>query len=249
MLRNSFIFLEKIGRKSESKLWTQGIADWNEFIGTNSVKGISELRKEKYNYAIKEAKNHLLSEDAPYFARTIQFQEQWRLWNEFKDDAIFLDIETDGYYGSITVIGVYDGYESKSMVRGFNLDKKTLLKALGDCKMIVTFNGASFDLPVIKRYFQFAPNVPHIDLRFVCQKIGLTGGLKNIERTVGIKRADEVKDITGCAAITLWELWKATGEKEYLSRLVQYNEEDIVNLLPLANHAIPLLWERTFKKP
>jgi len=141
---------------------------------------------------------------------------------------------------------LYDGHNTQMFVRGFNLNRDLIMDALSRYKMIVTFNGASFDLPVIQRYFQFDFNHVHIDLRHVCSKLGYVGGLKSIEKQMGIKRADEVKDVTGCEAVYLWNMWKSTGKKEYLDLLVQYNEEDIVNLEPIANKCIKSLWTKTF---
>ena len=76
----------------------------------------------------------------------------------------------------------------------------------------------------------------------MCSKIGLTGGLKAIEKKLKISRAKEVQDIAGNDAVYLWQQFKATGNKKYLNLLVQYNEEDIVNLEPLAKKVIPDLW-------
>lgn len=173
----------------------------------------------------------------------------WRIYNQFKDNILFVDIETSGFYGDITVIGVYDGENTKTMVRGINLDKDLLKKTLAQANMLVTFNGSSFDLPVIERYFQnVIPNVPHVDLRHVCSKIGLIGGLKNIEKEVGINRAKELEGVDGSDAVYLWQQYKATGNREYLNTLVQYNEEDIINLKPLAEFAINKLWKQTHGK-
>jgi len=172
--------------------------------------------------------------------------QTWRLYNQFREDAVFLDIETSGFYGDITIIGMYDGQDTKTMVRGHNLDKELLKKALSQYKLIITFNGASFDLPVIRRYFgDVVPAIPHIDLRHVCSKLDLHGGLKKIEKTLGIRRAEEVEGITGEDAVYLWQQYKATGKQGYLETLVKYNEEDIVNLLPIADTTIARLWEQT----
>jgi len=45
-------------------------------------------------------------------------------------------------------------------------------------------------------------------------------------------------------AVYLWHQFKSTGNKKYLDLLVKYNEEDIVNLKPLAEYAIPELWNK-----
>ncbi len=242
MLSQSFVLLPNVKHRTESKIWSQKIHSWDDFLAVQKVTGLSNARKETFDWKLQEAKQRLRDEDAVFFSQKIPFSDQWRLYNEFKDEAVYLDIETNGYYSGITVIGMSDGVDAKTFVRGFNLDRSLILKELEKYKMIVTFNGASFDLPVIERYFNIKPNIPHVDLRFVCQKVGYTGGLKSIEKQLGIKRRAEVEGISGEDAVYLWEMWKSTGDRDYLNKLVMYNEEDILNLRPLAEKMIPELW-------
>lgn len=244
MLQKSFCFLDKIGPTREQRLWESGIQDWNDFLAADKVKGMSGAYKKANDHMLNVAKMHLKHENAAWFGAAIPSGEQWRLYNEFKDEAVYLDIETSGYYGDITVIGLYDNYDTKTFVRGINLDRKLVQQAMEKYKMVVTFNGASFDLPVIRRYFDLEFDMPHVDLRFVCQKVGLTGGLKAIERRLGIARAEEVDGICGEDAVNLWHMYKTTGKREFLDLLVQYNEEDIINLPILAHKTIPVLWNK-----
>lgn len=246
MLRNTFLFLPKVGLTTEQRIWQQGISDWNAFLEAKKVRGFSAARKESAHRKILEFKSELWNENLNYLAKSVPSSEHWRLYDTFRDEAVFLDIETNGYYGSITVIGLYDGNETKTFIRGYNLDRALLEKELQKHKLIVTFNGSSFDLPVIKRYFGLRVHKPHVDLRHVCARVGLTGGLKSIEKQVGIKRAEEVEGVSGSDAVYLWEQFKATKDTDYLNLLVKYNEEDVVNLRPLADRAIKELWGRTF---
>jgi uncharacterized protein YprB with RNaseH-like and TPR domain len=246
MLRNTFLFLPKVRLATEQKIWSQGVHDWNAFVEAKGIKGFSAERKEQANAKIHEFKNELWNENLNYLAKNIPFSEHWRLYDNFRDEAVFLDIETSGYYGSITVVGLYDGNETKTFVRGYNLDRSLIERELQKAKMIVTFNGGSFDLPVIERFFGLRIHKPHIDLRHVCSRIGLSGGLKAIEKARGIKRPEEVEGISGSDAVYLWEQFKATKDTDYLNTLIKYNEEDIVNLKPLADYAVRELWARTF---
>lgn len=245
MIRQSFCFLPRTGLGKEKKVWQQDIHDWNTFLDTKNIKGFSEKTKQQADEVLQTCRKKLFEEDAVWFAQTLKNSEHWRLYNIFKDEAVYLDIETDGYYGSITVVGLYDGQQTKTFVRGINLDRKVLAEELAKYKMIVTFNGASFDLPVIRRYFNLTTSVPHVDLRFVCQKVRLVGGLKSIEQELGIKRSEDVYGMNGVDAVALWQLFKQTKEKEHLERLVKYNEEDIINLPLIARKVIPQLWEKT----
>ncbi len=246
MLRNTFLFLPKVGLTTEQNIWQQGVRDWNAFVEAKKIKGFSAVRKEAAHHKIHEFKTELWNENLKYLSKNIQRSEQWRLYDTFRDEAVFLDIETNGYYGNITVIGLYDGNETKTMIRGYNLDRSLLERELQKYKMIITFNGSSFDVPVIERFFGLRFHVPHVDLRHVCSRIGLKGGLKAIEKHLGIKRAEEVEGVSGSDAVYLWEQFKATKDTDYLNLLVKYNEEDVVNLKPLADYAVRELWKRTF---
>jgi uncharacterized protein len=175
------------------------------------------------------AKTRLLENDSAWFGRIVPSQHHWRLYDRFKDEAVFLDIETDGYYGSITVVGLFDGQQTMTFVRGVNLERSILQRVLEKYKLIVTFNGASFDLPVMRRYF-------NID------------GLKSIEKQLGIVRDKEVQGVSGSDAVYLWQQFRATRSREFLDLLVKYNEEDVINLPLIARKVIPLLWEKTRTK-
>ena len=245
MLRNTFLFLDGIGKGREKSLWKQGVHDWNDFL-SKDFKGVSENKKEKLNTQIKDAKFAIENYDSKFFSKKLPQSDTWRLFKDFKDEACFLDIETSGYYSDVTVIGVSDGFETQTFVKGINLNRNKVIEAINRYKMVLTFNGSSFDLPVIRKYFGYYPEIPHIDLRHVCSKIGLNGGLKSIEQQLGIKRDNEVKTVTGSDAVLFWELWKRTGERKYLELLIKYNAEDCENLRPLANFAIQELWKKTF---
>ncbi|MFH1439520.1 MAG: ribonuclease H-like domain-containing protein [Candidatus Woesearchaeota archaeon] len=237
MIRKSFIFLPRITEKGEQKIWGQGINSWQSFIDTKNVDGITRARKSFYDLKLEKAKKHLQLENSYYFYNNMPNVEAWRLYDCFKDDCCFLDIETVGYNGYITVIGLYDGKDTKIMVKDINLNMKVLKEELSKYKLLVTFNGSSFDLPCINRYYpNCIPDIAHIDLRHACRKVNLVGGLKSIEEQIGIFRPDHLKAVGGDQAIQLWRAYKASGDKEYLDLLVQYNEEDIINLKPLMEH-------------
>lgn len=245
MLSQSFVLLPNVGVKKEQFIWKQGINSWNDFLSISKVKGISKAKKESCNQLLKTAHKHLVNEQSWFFAETVPRQHHWRVYDEFKHNAVFLDIETSGFYGDITVIGLSDGLETKTMVKGINLNKSLLVKELSKYSLILTFNGASFDIPVVKRFFNWFPGIPHIDLRSVCTRLGFTGGLKSIEKQLGIKRYNELVNLSGEDAVFLWQMWRSTGDREFLDRLVAYNEEDVLNLKPIAEKLITVLWSKT----
>lgn len=233
MLENTFCHLPRIGLRTEQALWKAGIQTWNDFLKAADIPRISAARKPGFDRELRQAMRARLEGDASYFTR-LPSTQTWRLWEEFKEEACFVDIETD-HRNRITVLGVSDGTQSWQFVRGINLDEHGVRNVLNRFKLIVTFNGASFDLPIIKRCFgDIIPDVPHLDLRFAAARAGLNGGLKRIEKILGIDRPDAVNGVSGADAIRLWHAYRATGEEEYRDLLLQYNEEDILNLKPLA---------------
>ncbi len=235
MIRNSFIFLDRISHNTEKKIWQQGITDWSSFSDAKQVDGISQLRKGYYDRKIAEASKELADNNSAYFSKVLPKSDVWRIYNHFSDDCLFLDIETTGYYGDITVIGMYDGHDVMTLVKNEGLTKDNLKGIISRYKMLVTFNGLSFDVPVINKYFGGAvPDIPHLDLRFPLARLGFKGGLKSIERQMEIHRSESTKELSGEDAVHLWHEYMKTGNREKLNLLVEYNTEDILNLKPLA---------------
>jgi uncharacterized protein len=250
MITNSFIFLDKISHKTEQKIWQQGIHSWQHFLNAKTIQGLSTQRKIFNNQQIQKAKEAVWADNTGFFTRHLPRGEHWRLYNTFKEQACFLDIETSGYYGDITVIGIYDGNDTKIMVKGKNLNLHILKEHLKNYKMIITFNGSSFDLPVINKYYPntIPRDILHLDLRHPLAKLGFSGGLKKIEKDLNIKRAEEVSNVSGSDAVYLWNQYRATGNEKYLNILIQYNEEDIINLKPLAEFVYKEMKNKTINQ-
>ena len=247
MITNSFIFLERIGDKLEQNIWKNDIYDWESFLRRKSVSGLSRHRKLYYDRKLLNARKALYNCDSNYFLDLLPQSEMWRLYEFFKEDAVFLDIETTGLdkHDDITVFGLYDGLNTKIMIKGINLDYYALKKELQKYKLIVTFNGASFDLPFIERiYPSLLPKIPNFDVKSVTDRLGLKGGLKNIEKILGIKRSNIVDKFYGGDALTLWRMYRATGDDYYLNLLIDYNEYDIMNLKIVAEHCVKKMKER-----
>jgi len=224
-------------------MWNQGIDTWWGFLAASHIKGLSARRKIGYDFSLRKGLEALDHGEARYFSHLLPPHASWRLWPHFEEDACFLDIETTGYYGDVTVIGLYGEHGVQTLVRGKNLSKEAFLEAISPYKLLVTFNGSSFDLPVLSRYFNLTFDLPHIDLRSVCNQLGLRGGLKKIEHIIGLHRPEEVEGINGYHAVLLWQGYMRTGKEELLDMLITYNTQDIVNLKPLATYAIPRLWK------
>ncbi len=238
MIRRSFVFLPSIGRATERRIWSRGATTWDEFLGSEKVAGFSKKRKEELDSRLEEAADFLGRGRAEYFCGLLPSTEQWRLFDELKQGAAYLDIETDGVGPGhvVTMVGILHKGEMTTLVRGQDLSQEAIGKALEGVKMLVTFNGSSFDLPMIEHEFPFSvPRVPHYDLRHVCPKAGYHGGLKSVERQIGIARPQELEYVTGEQAVYLWHMWSRKGNRNALNLLTKYNAEDVKNLEPLAD--------------
>jgi uncharacterized protein YprB with RNaseH-like and TPR domain len=243
MIKNSFIFLPKIRSAKEKSIWAQGIKDWDEFIAKDRIKGISSRIKQEYSRLLAEAKKALYEDDSSYFCDTLPTTETWRLYDFFMDEAIFLDIETSSATSQnsyLTVIGLFDGIDTKTMIRDVNLDTAALKRELAKYRLIITFNGSTFDIPYLNKKFPgLIPDVPFIDLRHLCSRVGLKGGLKDIERQLGIARPNIIIErMYGGDPFKLWRMFKGSGDDYYLKLLVEYNEEDVINLKKITEHSI-----------
>ena len=237
MIKNTFLLLDGVSVRKEKSLWKQGVLDWNSFVSCDRINGINKDKKSFFDRQIFKASIALSDDDSTFFAKLMPKTEHWRLYEHFKDEAVFLDIEvSDCSDGFVTVVGLFDGFNTKTMIYGVNLDFDVLREELKKYKIIVSFNGSVFDVPFLKKkYPDLIPNIPHFDLRFCCQKLGLKGGLKEVEKRFGLQRRELVEKLRGGDCITLWRMWRASGDDYYLKMLVEYNEEDCVNLKFIAD--------------
>ncbi len=147
----------------------------------------------------------------------------------------YLDIETS-FGGEITIVGIFCPPERVIQLIGDEVNWTSLWNALAGVSEILTYNGARFDLPVIKggtnldlkKYFECR------DLMYDCWHRNLYGGLKRVEEQLGIERAS--RGIDGIEAMRLWERYRYYGDLRALQTLLQYNRDDIVNLFHLEKH-------------
>jgi len=133
----------------------------------------------------------------------------------------------------ITVVGMYicNGEDAKVIqLVGKDITIDSLLEALEGVSIIHTYNGSRFDLPFIHACLGVDLNriFPHQDLMYDCWRNNLYGGLKAVERQLGIAR--NLADMNGYEAVRLW--WKHVDyfDLEALNKLLEYNKEDVVNL-------------------
>ena len=61
-----------------------------------------------------------------------------------------------------------------------------------------------------------------------CWQNNLFGGLKSVEKQLGIER--RLTDMNGWEAVRLWWRYVESFDLEALNKLLEYNKEDVVNL-------------------
>ncbi|MCZ7590651.1 MAG: ribonuclease H-like domain-containing protein [Kiritimatiellae bacterium] len=226
MLQQTFLHLPGVGEATEKKWWKQGRTDWSSVLASSC--------RDDWREILEASQMALASRQWTYFDSALSNVHKWRIWDELGTHALFVDIETDGGTDpdSITVIGTFDGRQTRSFVKDENL--QDAVEYMEQFPLLVSFNGVFFDLPVLRKRFPHRlQNHFHLDLRFPLQRLGLTGGLKNIERQLGIVRSDSTTGLTGWDAVRLWREWRY-GSGAALEVLLKYNAEDVRNLLPLA---------------
>ena len=233
MIEHTFQILPSVGAKKEMVLWESGILDWDDFLSADSIGCVRPAAKEQADPIIMQAEELLKEGDARGLSDVIPKKEHWRMYDRFRDDAAYLDIETDGLSrdAMVTVVTVHRKDRTYTLTEGFDLGPETLSEALEGAKMLVTFNGSCFDIPVLKNSFPTVDlDIPQYDLRFASRKVGFRGGLKPLEIERGIHRDEDIEGVDGAMAVHLWHQWKRHSDEDALNILQEYNRADTVNL-------------------
>jgi len=248
-IENSFVPVEGVGERTERRLWDAGVTHWDAFDGADGGEGVSDVPvgdtlADRIESFVETARDRLAAGDASYFRETVPSGYQWRCYENFRESTCFLDIETTGLdrrRDDVTVVGLHRGGETTALVADRDLTARRLQSHLDDAKLLVTFNGKRFDVPFLETAFDITVEVPHVDLMYSCRSLGLTGGLKTVERELDIER--DRPDLSGEDAVRLWRDYQH-GDDDALETLVSYNRDDTANLRTLmevvANRLDPL---------
>ncbi len=246
MLTATFIHASGVGPATEQSLWAQGATSWDAYLAQAQDLRLAPRHKIALRETVEDSLAALEESRTDYFAQNLPKREHWRAVSHFAKIG-FLDIETDGGMSadSITVIGLYDGFESHFYIKGENLAQ--FAYDAQDYDGFVTFFGTGFDVPFLKRRFPVMESVFadrfHIDLCPLLKRLGHTGGLKRIESALKITRTPETDGLSGMDAVRLWRLYRRGGrDAEDAKRLLlAYNQEDVVNMQALLGYALPRL--------
>jgi len=247
VLESTFIHIPGLGAETERRLWDEGCHSWSHLAAGLETFSVGQAERTIVKSTLTRSVNCLAKRDGSFFRKGLGLKDAWRAYPEFRDSCLYVDIETDGGQSgaSITTIGLFDGVEYRCLVKGQDLQEfPDIVDKYG---LIVTFFGAGFDLPMLqKRFPGLRFNQIHLDLCPTLRQLGITGGLKRIEKQLGVCRSEDTDGLGGLDAIRLWRRYSMLGDDRALEVLIAYNKEDVVNLEYLAQYAYDNLRKRTF---
>lgn len=196
----------------------------------------------------------------------LELISQWagssRLLNSRFEEIIFLDTETSGLTGGTGTFAFLIGLgyftdHSFQLVQIFMRDpseEPALLSALshflGNFKAIVTFNGKSFDIPllnarhVLNGFTTPFVEIDHIDLLHLARRLWRnrlpSRALKDLEiELLDIQRSQE--EVPGWMVPELYYNYLRQGDIEPLKGVFYHNGMDVISLAALFNYTSGLL--------
>ncbi len=231
----------------ERALWDRGCLTWQDALNGISDLPFGAASRDIVRMVLNKSVEALETREHQFFTKALGHSNAWRAWPDFRDTCAYVDIETDGGRSgnSITTIGLFDGQKFDVYVKDQNLEN--FRDRISEFGMIVTFFGLGFDVPMIlKRFPRLPMDLIHLDLCPTLREVGIKGGLKKIEKELGINRGEETDGLNGRDAITLWRRFERFGDQKALDTLIAYNRDDVVNLETLAQIAYDRMRLATF---
>lgn len=236
MLENSFVHLPGIGPETEQRFWSEGVRTWDE-LDENLCNLFGPQKARKISLALEESRAAHAAREFGYFQERLKGAEMWRLLPLFLDAGLdneiaYLDIETTGLgfppqCKSTTIAVLFRG---ELHLEHEPARKRMLMQTVErEAKLLVTFNGGTFDLPFLRREFGVSLRQAHLDLRYWFARLGYRGGLKAIQKRFAEIPQRGSMDIDGFDAVRLWKLHER-GVPRALETLLTYNAEDTLVL-------------------
>jgi uncharacterized protein YprB with RNaseH-like and TPR domain len=230
LIDECFIHLEGIGEKTSEKLKELGFMNWQQCMDNTGSLPFNGNKREKFIRNILDSQKAVEESDIAYLVANYPTREHWRVLAEFFHEATWFDIETTGiswYDNHATVISAYMDGKLLDFKYGENLDD--FLELVDRSRLLVSFNGSGYDIPFLEQTYHIPSlDCPHVDLRWISYHMGYRGGLKIIEKSVGIERPGEVSGIDGLEAIDLFYRWQG-GDSDAGRKLMVYCRADVIS--------------------
>jgi uncharacterized protein YprB with RNaseH-like and TPR domain len=189
---------------------------------------------------------------------TAVFTQDPRFHGLTLQDCLFVDTETTGLAGAGTIafmVGTAFVEGEALVVRQYFLrdhgDEPAMLllldELLADKKALVTFNGRTFDLPLLDRRFLMNRlpvdilDRPHIDLLLPARRLWRhrfgSVALGQLEKKLlGVRRTHD--DVPGYAIPGLYHEYVRTGDARQMARVFYHNEIDMLSMVTLLPRVI-----------
>jgi hypothetical protein len=182
----------------------------------------------------------------------------------------FIDTETTGLaggtgtYAFLIGIGCFDGdcfRLRQYFMRDFGEEQAMLHHLAGhldELQGLISFNGKSFDVPLLETRFLLArlrPNLlaaPHLDLLFPCRCLWrarlCSCALSSLEHGVlGFQR--DGRDVPGWQIPAMYFAYLQTGDAHEIQRVFYHNAQDILSMVSLTTRACTLFHSPTSGPP
>ncbi|HRR32685.1 MAG TPA: ribonuclease H-like domain-containing protein [Kiritimatiellia bacterium] len=228
--------LPNIGAERGRALRREGCLCWRDLLdAAHPSAGLDRAAWDAARAAAEAALRALEGDDITYFTARLPSREHWRVLARWFDRASFFDIETSGLDADsiVTLVCCYHRGQPLRFLADENLDD--FLNLLDEIRLLVSFNGSSFDVPrVLDRFHIPALPCAHVDLRWLCHHAGWRGGLKAIERALGLRRPPDLEGLGGAEAVGLWQAWRDRQDEQARRTLERYCTADTVMLQMLA---------------
>ena len=230
MINECFQHCHGIGPKTEKILKSRGFITWEDCLQNPDKLPVRGNRRKIFLESLKKSKNALENNNLSYLIKEYPAREHWRILGPHYSEATYFDIETTGiswYDSHTTLICAYHKGKLYEFLYNENLDD--FLQLVDESRLLVSFNGNSFDIPYLEKTFNIPQvNAPHIDLRWVAYHCGYSGGLKSIESELNVVRPDDVSDIDGFEAVNLYYRWQ-DGDENAKKYLTAYCNADVIS--------------------
>jgi uncharacterized protein YprB with RNaseH-like and TPR domain len=169
------------------------------------------------------------------------------------ESLLFLDTETTGLAGGTGtvafVVGLawIDGAALRLvqwLMATFSAERALIGRVrerLARAGALVTFNGKSFDLPLLKARARLAgcdlgvQEVPHLDMLHATRRLLRAGWPDCRLRTAEMEalRLERVDDLPGAEVPGAWRRWLERGDGSLLERVLDHNRADLLSLAAL----------------
>jgi uncharacterized protein YprB with RNaseH-like and TPR domain len=169
------------------------------------------------------------------------------------ESLLFLDTETTGLAGGtgtvafLVGLGWIDGGALRLvqwLMASFSAEPALLERVRGRfarAAALVSFNGKSFDLPLLKARARLAGgelrtgDLAHLDLLHATRRLLRSGWPDCRLRTAEAEalRLERVNDLPGAEAPGAWRRWLGRGDGSLLERVLEHNRADLLSLAAL----------------